>query len=210
MTSARVRRRRADPDIVPEVPLPTKFGEQVSTDTFIIARSSHDPARDGFSGVFLTYPLKQKTADRLKEVLLHFTPKQLGDTTVCKGDNANESLKAVRELGWVPDPSLENRFPHNSAHERDTRTWAEILRAEFLGSGLHIFPKVWPEVVRYAGVAFSITAHPPIHDSERGTQSEVDKKNTTRWALATGGEFPGVCAALGQLCFYRVISADKM
>ena len=93
----------------------------MSTDTFIIARSSHDPAkvayggkycaqtvRDGLSGVFLTYPLKQKTTDRLKEVLLHFTPKRLGDTTVCKGDNANEALRALRELGWLPDPSLEN------------------------------------------------------------------------------------------------------
>ena len=116
----------------------------------------------------------------------------------------------MRSLGWLPDPTLENRFPHNSAHERDTRTWAELLRTNFLASGLHIFPKTWPIAAEYTGVVFSASAHPPIADSERGSPAEAAKLNTNRWAMATGGEFLGENVALGQLCYYRVISHDKL
>ena len=35
------------------------------------------------------------------------------------------------------------------------------------------------------------------------------KKNTTRWALAAGGDFKGPTLALAQLVYYRVISPDK-
>jgi len=51
---------------------------------------------------------------------------------------------------------------------------------------------------------------PPILPHEVGTESEAMKKNTTRWALAVGGDFKGPKLAFGQLVYYRVISPDKM
>ena len=65
MTSARVRRKPADPDVEPVKPPPTKRGQEISTDTYIVARSADDKktahggeccvqtVRDSFSGVIV-------------------------------------------------------------------------------------------------------------------------------------------------------------
>ena len=88
---------------------------------------------DAFSRVFLTYPIRQRTTEKIQDTIPHFFPAEPGEAVVCKCDNAKEALAALR--------SLENMFPHNSVHERDTRTWAEILRTNYFASGLHIFLK---------------------------------------------------------------------
>jgi len=141
--------------------------------------------------------------------LQNFYPDQPAGGAVVKGDNASQVIEALRRLGWRHEPTLENRWPHNAAHERDTRTWAELLRTNFLSSGLHVFPKTWPIAAEYAAVAFSVAATPPILPSEVGTDDEAMKRNTTRWALAAGGEFRGPRLALGQLVYHRVVSPDK-
>ena len=82
MTSARVRRRRQDPDVIPAIAPPTKVGQHISTDTYIVAKSSSDEVkvahggeycvqthRDTFSGVFLTYPLRQRTTEKIRDSL---------------------------------------------------------------------------------------------------------------------------------------------
>jgi hypothetical protein len=154
--------------------------------------------RDSYSGIFFAYPLRQRTAEKVQTSFLHFFPKKPEEAIPCKGDNAREAIAAMRALGWRHDPSLENRFPHNSAHERDTRTWAELLRTNFLSSGLHVFPKTWPIAAEHAGVAMSISAHPPIFHSERNGAAEAAKLTTTRWEHATDSPFPGRRLALGQ------------
>jgi len=135
VTSPRMRRRRQDPDVLPEQPLPAKVGERISTNTYMVAKSAADEVkvahggeycaqtcRDSFSVVSVSLKIQQRTTENIGAVLLHFSPNRPGEATVCKGDNAKEAMGAVKGLGWIPDPSLENRFPHNSAHERDPRT----------------------------------------------------------------------------------------
>ena len=223
MCSARVRRKPADADIVPDKEPPTAFGQEMSTDTYIVSKDASDERRtagggeycvqtnrDVFSGIFAAYPLSSKAHEYLMVTMQHFNDKPPGEGVVMKGDNAPEAIKAFRKLGWRHDPSLENRFPHNAAHERDTRTWAELLRTNFLSSGLHIFPKTWALAAEYAAVAFSVSAHPPILPGEEGTEAAAAKLNTNRWALATGGNFRGRPLALGQLVYSRVVSNDNL
>ena len=76
MCSARVRRKPQDPDVIPEVAPPTAHGQQVSTDTVMIARSPYDKKtaaggeyccqtnRDSYSGIMLAYPLKQRIKEK--------------------------------------------------------------------------------------------------------------------------------------------------
>ena len=221
MTSAKIR-RKPNHDIMPDRPPPTKRFEEMSTDTYIVSKSSTDQAklggsgeyvcqtnRDKYSGLFWAYPLTSKDHEHLMVTFQHFNPDPPAQGTICKGDNAGEAIRALRRLGWPHDPSLENHWPHNTAHERDTRTWGELLRTNYLASGLHIFPKTWPLAAEYSSVSFSVSAHPPINQGEHGTEIEAMKLNTNRWELATGAPFPGVMLALGQLVYYRVISDDK-
>ena len=52
-----------------------------------------------------------------------------------KSDAAKELTKAVSDLGWHPEPSLENKWPHNERHERWIGTYKSVFRASMLQSG---------------------------------------------------------------------------
>ena len=78
--------------------------------------------RDVYSGLFIAYPLAHKTTEYVKWALQQFNPTPPPEGAVVKGDYAQEAIRALRELGWLHQPSLANRWPHNTVHERDTRT----------------------------------------------------------------------------------------
>ena len=61
-------------------------------------------------------------------------------TVVFKSDNAKELESACNQMSWVPEPTLPNRWPHNSNLERDIRTIEEVTRAVHLQSGFQIRP----------------------------------------------------------------------
>jgi len=143
MCSARVRRKAADPDVVPEGFQPTAHGQHMSTDTFIVLKSWSDEARtggggeyacqtaqDSWSGGVRAYPLTSKDHEHLMVALQNFYPDQPAGGAVVKGDNASEAIKALRKLGWRHEPTLENRWPHNAAHQRDTRTLGRAVAHE--------------------------------------------------------------------------------
>ena len=50
MTSARVQRKPADPDVEPVKPPPTKHGQEISTDTYIVAKSADDKTKTAHGG----------------------------------------------------------------------------------------------------------------------------------------------------------------
>ena len=112
MTSARVQRKPADPDVEPVKPPPTKHGQEISTDTYIVAKSADDKTktahggeccvqtvRDSFSGVFMAHPLKQRARDKIQDAILHSRPQKPGEAIPAKGDHAKEALAAIRALG---------------------------------------------------------------------------------------------------------------
>ena len=83
-----------------------------------------------------------------------------------KSDQAGEFMASCSQLGFQHEPTLENRWPHNSQLEREIRTIEEVTRALHLQAGFHLFQDLWPLSVSHA--AWMITcyhARPGAEDS---------------------------------------------
>ena len=105
-----------------------------------------------------------------------------------KADHARELANACTQLGWVSEPTLANRFLHNSVIVRDTFTIEEVTRALHLQAGFAIRAGLW------------------IHSCVYGTLA-LNFKHSLKWkehsgcVAAVGSEFPGRQLMLGQLVY---------
>ena len=143
---------------------------------------------DTFSGILNAYPASSKSSDFVYTCLKHFVGlRYQNPDTVCRSDAAPELVKAIRDLGWLPETSLPRRWPHNSKCERAIRSFEECCRCLHLHAGFAIMPRLWSTTCRYAAVAMSID----------------------KWDTAFGSSFHGANYALGQLVFYRTKSQYK-
>ena len=191
--SKRIRSHRV-PDPDSDLPDSTKFGEQVEIDHMIVSKSSEGKeflvliVYDTFSGIINAYPASSKSSDFVFTCLRHFVGHRFKNPdTVCRSDAAPELLKAIRDLGWLPETSLPRRWPHNSQCERMIRTFEECCRCLHLQAGFAVFPRLWPITCRYAAIAISIN----------------------KWEKAFETDFKGANYALGQLVFYRTKFQNK-
>ena len=100
---------------------------------------------------------------------------------MCKTDNAPEFSSACTTLGFIHEPTLARRFPHNSVVERLLRTLEEITRAAHLGAGFQMILDLWQHSVQYASTV--INAYHPIKDK--------DGNSHNRHELASGKVFEG-------------------
>ena len=113
---------------------------------------------------------------------------------MCKSDNAREFQASCNVLGFVHEPTLARRFPHNSKLERDIRTLEEITRSVHLGAGFHVVKDLWKCAVSYASVAMN--QYHPLRGTDAGESSN-------RFVRATGSGFSGRELLLGQLVYVR-------
>lgn len=121
--SKRVRSRRA-PDPESDLPDPTVFVEQIALDHMVVSKSSSGKE---FVVLMQAYPATTKDASFVQSCLLHFVGVRKDDPIpICRSDCAQEILRAIRELGWLPESSLPKRWPHNSILER-----VVLLRSAF-------------------------------------------------------------------------------
>ena len=191
--SKRIRSHRV-PDPESNLPECTKFGEQVAIDHMVVSKSSGGKeflvliVSDSFSGLVNAYPATSKGSDFVYSCLRHFVGLTFKNPdTVCRSDAAPGLVKAIRDLGWLPETALPRRWPHNSKCERMIQTFEECCRCLPLQAGFAVMPRLWPITCRYAAVAISID----------------------KWENAFGTEFRGANYALGQLVFYRTKSQYK-
>ena len=116
-------------------------------------------------------------------------------------DAADEFESAAKILGWIPTPSLPNRFPHNSQHEREIRSFQEGVRSSFLEAVFAIRPELWPVACKYGSMALSLSHASPADSS------------LSRWDFGVAhfgvDDIPVKKLILGQLAFYRSKSDDK-
>ena len=116
----------------------------------------------------MAYPSRTKSAEQNYSDLKHFVGvagKQLPEILV-KSDDAKEITNAVKQLGWLTEPALPNRFPHNSHHERWVGTLKSLIRASMLQSG---FPeKVASWSIPFATISLSIEQPCPMHPHGKG------------------------------------------
>ena len=112
--------------------------------------------RDHYSGGSLSYPLADRSEECTYKCLKHFGGTALNGSgeTLVKCDNAGELTNAVHRMAWVPDPSLANSWPHNTACERDIRAVKEQARPAHLQAGF--WKKLWPLSLDYTSKALSL------------------------------------------------------
>ena len=181
----------------------TKFGQRIASDFVVVNKTSDGTresyvqvVRDEYSGYLVAYPVTKHDTETVTRNLLaflgpayHSTP-----TIMCKSDNAREFQASCNVLGFVHEPTLARRFPHNSKLERDIRTLEEITRSVHLAAGFHVVKDLWKCAVSYASVAMN--QYHPL----RGTDAE---ESSNRFVRATGSEFSGRELLLGQLVYVR-------
>ena len=108
-----------------------------------------------------------------------------------KSDAAIENTGVLDDLGWHREPSLENKWPHNTIHERWHATYKSVVRACMLQSG---FPSTaWDLVVGYAAIALSVTQTAPILPWEKDAGGNVlddfkQKASQNCWEAHHGGQ----------------------
>ena len=150
---------------------------------------------DEFSGYLAAYPCARRTSDVVVKSILSFLGPSFHEhpTIMCKTDNAPEFSSACTTLGFIHEPTLARRFPHNSVVERLLRTLEEITRAAHLGAGFQMILDLWQHSVQYASTV--INAYHPIKDK--------DGNSHNRHELASGKVFEGRQLILGQLVYVR-------
>ena len=151
--------------------------------------------RDEYSGYIAAYPCAKRSSDTIVKFMLSFLGPSCHahPTIMCKSDNAPEFMSACTTLGFVREPSLSRRWPHNSVIEREIRTLEEVARAAHLGAGFHLLTDLWQHSVQYAATV--INAYHPVKDNDGNPHN--------RHMLASGKEFVGRELLLGQLVFVR-------
>ena len=117
-----------------------------------------------------------------------------------KSNNARELESACTQMSWTPEPTLANRWPHNSVLERDIRSinsrLQEVTRAVHLQAGFAIRPGLWAHSAVFATLVLNL-------------KHNLAAREETRYVAATGAEFLGRRLLLGQLVFYRVDPRQK-
>ena len=192
--SKRIRSHRV-PDPESDLPESTQFGEQVAVDHMVVSKSSDGKeflvliVYDSFSGIINAYPTSSKGSDFVFSSLRHFVGHRCKNPdTVCRSDAAPELLKAIRDLGWLPETSLPRRWPRNAKCERAVRTFEEMFAGAFTCRvGSPLFPSY--------GLSPVVMQRLPL-------ASASGRKRF-------GTEFKGANYALGQLVFYRTKFQNK-
>ena len=221
---AHLRQRRYDHKGHPEddqLDPPTAPNEAYSSDSLVISRSHDDETRisssgnstvhtirDMFSGMLYGVPLRARTKDNMFKNFKFFSgPFASRPHILVKSDAAQEITLAVEDMGWLSEQSLENRWPHNAAHERSHGTVKSCIRAAMVQSG---FPEpAWDLAVEFACVALSATMPAPIAPYEKDAGGKVldkfqGKLKQTAWQCHHKGEpFAGPLQPFGRLIYYR-------
>ena len=99
--------------------------------------------------------------------------------------------KAVEELGWHPEPSLANRWPHNTVHERWTGTCKSVITASMLQSDFPQQVLLW--VLSYASIVLFIVQLAPTMPQEKDAAGNILKeyewkKEQTCWQVHHDGK----------------------
>ena len=178
--------------------------EQLATDDVILAKGSehfgtgiggvktHHVIRDLYSGARVAYPMSKRDIESHAKNFRHYVGLRAGELatrTIMKMDEAQELEQAAHQVGFIPETSLPNRWPHNSILERDIREEKECCRVIHLQSGLpyeyhtYSFP--------YACLSMSF---------DRPALCNPDK---TQWEAITREKFNGIRLCFGQLVYYR-------
>ena len=183
-----------------DLPEVASFGERIACDFIIVSKARTEGrhnvvlvVRDEYSGLIGAFPCGSKSSETINKHLLAFLGPSyhVVPSVMMKSDQAGEFIASCAQLGFQHEPTLENRWPHNSQLEREIRTIEKVTRALHLQAGFCWFQDLWPLTMSHA--AWMITcyhAKPGVEDS--------------RYKLAIGEDL-----MLGQLVYVRDFERKK-
>ena len=124
MYARRVSRHRDEPLLARgDLPPTEAFGERIAADVVVVTKTSSDDkeatvlvARDEHAGFIRALPSVRKSTENVVRCLLQFIGKNAdhGPTVIFKSDCAKELEGACLQMSWVAEPTLPNKWPHNS------------------------------------------------------------------------------------------------
>ena len=153
----------------------TERHQRLGCDDIIVAKARSDTHRvtslgdttifaivDLYTGVIIAYPCSSRRSDLKYKYLKFFvgpTWKKKPDIVV-KSDADRSILRAVADLGWHPEPSLENTWPHNTTTEAHVKILKSTARGSTLQGGGDV--DSWSYCVEHAGVTLAVSRPCPI------------------------------------------------
>ena len=126
------------------------------------------------------YPSQSKDSQSCVDGLNHFIGSK-DDVQVVYTDNSPELIRAIKDLGYRHQTSIEYVDSSKSFAEREVRQMLEGARSNLLQSGLPL--KMWPLAMQHHATA--INASPQLDGSE------------SPWQLRFGEEFPAMHIPFG-------------
>ena len=165
------------------------FGDHIIGDHVIIKKNVEEGFRGEQVALVLkdlhtqyrfVYPSQSKDAQSSVDGLNHFIgPKD--DVQVVYTDNSPELIRAIKDLGYRHQTSIEYVDSSKSFAEREVRQMLEGARSNLLQSGLPL--KMWPLAMQHHATA--VNASPQLDGSE------------SPWQLRFGEEFPAMHIPFG-------------
>ena len=189
MMAPHARRKGGQKRIETEV-----FGDHIVGDHVIIKKN----VEEGFKGEQVAlvlkdlhtqyryvYPSQSKDAQSSMDCLNHFIGSK-DHVQVVNSDNSPELIRAIKDLGYRHQTSIEYVDSSKSFAEREGRQMLEGARRNLLQSGLPL--KMWPLAMQHHAAA--INACPQLDGSE------------SPWQLRFGEEFPAMHIPFGAKVWF--------
>ena len=165
------------------------FGDHIIGDHVIIKKNVEEGFRGEQVALVLkdlhtqyryVYPSQSKDSQSCVDGLNHFIGSK-DDVQVVYTDNSPELIRAIKDLGYRHQTSIEYVDSSKSFIEREVRQMLEGARSNLLQSGLPL--KMWPLAMQHHATA--INASPQLDGSE------------SPWQLRFGEEFPAMHIPFG-------------
>ena len=159
---------------------------------------THHVVRDLYSGARVANPLSKRDAPAHAKNFRHFVglrANELATKTLIKLDEAGELEQAAHQVGFIPETSLPNRWPHNacwkgtSGRRRNAveqSTFNQGYRMSFIPIRTHLRACQCPQ-----------------------TGPSITNPEKTQWESITRSPFDGIRLCFGQLMYYRRIHPTK-
>ena len=166
-----------------------KFGDHIIAD-HVLVRTNVEEGWKGESVALVVkdlhtqfrcvYPSRWKDAHACVDALNHFISQHDGVETVYT-DNSRELIKAIEDLGYRHQTSIEYVDSSKSFVEREVRQMLEGARSNLVQSGFPL--QFWPLAMQHHAVAINAS-------------KQLDGKESP-WQLRFGDEFPGKIMPFG-------------
>ena len=162
--------------------------------------------RDAYSGIGFAAPVSSREYENIYPVFKFVGgPAVRNPSVMMKSDSEAGILQAVEALGWHPEPSLANRWPHNTVHERWHGTLKSVERSAIAQSGFPV--ESWGICITFSATALGITQPAPILPYEKDAAGNVlpehaHKVGKSCWAVHHGSDFDGPLQPFGRLVYY--------